>query len=135
MGGLRNIRETAQLREEITRAWDPTQQRRDGIARMAAAHETITQTTHTANIAAAGIDATATVTSSTQTGTMLDTEPLIELSLMVIPARGMAPYEATITQPITQLLLPLVRVGSRLAVKVDPSDPQSIWIDFATERA
>ena len=131
MGVLKSIRETTQPSKD----WDPAQQRRDGIERIAAAHEMITQTTHAANIAATGIDATATVTSSAPTGSMINTEPVIEMSLTVIPASGLPPYTATIKQPITQLLLPLVRVGSRLAVKVDPSDPQSIWIDFAAEPA
>jgi hypothetical protein len=115
--------------------WDPAQQRRDGIARMAVAHEIITQTTRAANIAATGIDATATVISSMPTDSSINAQPVIELTLTVIPASGLPPYAAAIKQPIARLLLPLVRVGSRLAVKVDPSDPESIWIDFATDPA
>jgi len=135
MGFFKSIRETTQLSKEISKDWDPAKQRRDGMARMAAAQEMMAQTTRAANIAASGIDATATVTSATQTGAMINMEPVIELSLAVIPASGLPPYPATIKQPISQMLLPMVGVGSTLAVKVDPSDPQSIWIDFATRPA
>jgi hypothetical protein len=75
------------------------------------------------------------VTSAAQTGAMVNMEPVIELALTVTPVSGLPPYPATIKQPISQLLLPMVGVGSKLAVKVDPSDPQSIWIDFATRPA
>jgi hypothetical protein len=135
MGFFKSMRETTQLSKEISKNWDPAAQRRDGMARMAAAQEMMAQTTRAANIAATGIDATATVTAAAQTGAMINMEPVIELSLTVIPASGLPPYPATIRQPISQMLLPMVGVGSTLAVKVDPSDPQSIWIDFATRPA
>ena len=131
MGFFKSIRETTQISKEISKNWDPAQQRRDGMARMAAAQEMMAQTTRAANIAATGIDATATVTAATQTGSMINMEPVVELSLTVIPASSLPPYPATLKQPINQILLPLVGVGSTLAVKVDPADPQSIWIDFA----
>ena len=131
MGFFKSMRETTQISKEISKNWDPAQQRRDGMARMAAAQEMMAQTTRAANVAATGIDATATITAATQTGAMINMEPVVELSLTVIPASGLPPYPATLTQPINAVMLSRVNVGSTLSVKVDPADPQSIWIDFA----
>ncbi|HXR13517.1 MAG TPA: hypothetical protein VN740_02575 [Solirubrobacteraceae bacterium] len=130
MGFLKSIRETQQLSREISKNWDPAQQRRDGMAQMAAAQEMMAQTTRAANVAATGVAATATVAAATQTGAMINMEPVVELSLTVISASGLPPYRATLTQPISQVYLARVGAGSTLNVKVDPTDPQSIWIDF-----
>jgi hypothetical protein len=66
---------------------------------------------------------------------MINMEPVVELALTVIPASGIPPYPATIRQPVSQLHLPRVQVGSTLHVKVDAGDPQSIWINFAAGAA
>lgn len=88
--------------------------------------------TRAANLLVGGIDATATVTAASQTGAVINMEPVVELTLTVIPsAGGLPPYPASVSQPVSQLLLPRVQVGSQLNVKVDPTDPSSIWIDFA----
>jgi hypothetical protein len=135
MGLFKSIRETQKIAHEISKDWDPGQQRRDGMARMRAAQEMMAQTTKAANIAATGIDATATVAAATQTGAMINMDPVVELAMTVIPASGLPPYPATISQPVNQLQLGRVQVGSNLHVKVDPEDPQSIWIDFAPRPA
>jgi hypothetical protein len=93
------------------------------------------ETTRAAAIATTGVDATATVTEATETGAMIDMEPLVEMSLTVIPASDLPPYPATLTQPINAMALPRVGVGATLNVKVDAEDPQSIWIDFASRPA
>lgn len=98
-------------------------------ARIAAAREMMTQTARAT--AAAGVDANATVTTAAQTGALFDMEPVIEIGLTVIPDGDRPPYPATITQPVRALLLERLQVGSNLAVKVDPDDPASIWIDFS----
>jgi hypothetical protein len=130
MGLFKSIRETQQLAKEIDRTWDAGAQRKSGMARMAAAQEMMAQTTRAANIAATGIDATATVTAASQTGTVINMEPVVELTLTVIPGSGLPPYPATVTQPISQIFLPRVQVGSTLKVKVDAVDPTAIWLNF-----
>lgn len=100
---------------------------RHGLAPIAAAREVIAQRTRSAN----AVDAHATVTAAAQTGTLVNAEPVIEIGLTVIPDGDLPPYPATITQPVRQLLLERLQVGSDLAVKVDPDDPTSIWIDFS----
>ena len=129
MGLFKSIRETQKVAREISKDWDPGQQRRDGMARMQAAQEMMAQTTKAANISATGIPATATVTAASQTGAMINMEPVVELTLTVIPATGLPPYPATATQPISQLNLPRVQVGANLKVKVDSEDPSAIWLD------
>jgi hypothetical protein len=99
------------------------------------AREMMAQTTRAAAIATTGIDATATVMAAAQTGAIINMEPVVELSLTVIPASGLPPYPATLTQPIDAMALPRVGVGATLDVKVDAEDPQSIWIDFASRPA
>ena len=105
------------------------------MARMAGIQDMMAQATNAANTAATGVDATATVAAAAQTGAMINMEPVVELALTVIPASGLAPYPATIRQPVSQLHLPQVRVGSTLHVKVDAGDPQWIWINFAAGAA
>src|ERR1700678_3696837 len=82
------------------------------------------QTTRAAAIATTGIDATATVMAAAQTGAIINMEPVVELSLTVIPPSGLPPYAATLTQPIDAMALPRVGVGATLDVKVDAEDPQ-----------
>ena len=130
MGFLKSLRETQKLSHEISNQYDLGQVRRDGMARLAAAQDMMAQTTRAANASVNGIDASATVTSARQTGAMINMQPVVELQLTVIPASGLPPYPATVTQPVSQLSLAALGVGSTLAVKVDPEDPQSIWIDF-----
>lgn len=60
---------------------------------------------------------------------MINMEPVVELTLTVIPATGLPPYPATATQPISQLNLPRVQVGANLKIKVDAEDPSAIWLD------
>ncbi len=72
MGLFKGIRETQTLAREISKDWDPSQQRKDGMARMRAAQQVMAQTTRAANISVTGIPATATVTAASQTGAMIN---------------------------------------------------------------
>jgi hypothetical protein len=135
MGVVKSMRDLQKVTKQMDRTWDPAAQRKAGMARMAGIQDMMAQATNAANTAATGVDATATVAAVAQTGAMINMEPVVELALTVIPASGLAPYPATIRQPVSQLHLPQVRVGSTLHVKVDAGDPQSIWINFAAGAA
>jgi hypothetical protein len=113
--------------------WDVGHEQRDDVPAVASTSATTLEGSHEASVARSGLRATAAVISTRDKGSMSDAAPVIELALRVVAESGLPPYEATVAQPIPQLLLPLVRPGSRLAVKVDRSDPKAIWIDFATE--
>ncbi|HEY1775295.1 MAG TPA: hypothetical protein VGG41_03960 [Solirubrobacteraceae bacterium] len=130
MAVVKTIRQTSAPGGDL---WDAGHQQRDGVSATASTGATTLEVSHEASVARPGIGATAAVISAINKGSMTDAAPVIELVLRVGAQSGLPPYEATVAQPIPQLLLPLVRPGSRLAVKVARSDPQAIWIDFATE--
>jgi hypothetical protein len=81
-------------------------------------------------IASTGIAGTATVTELTQTGMTLNDQPQVEIGLLVsIPGR--TPYAATRKEFVPLILLGRLSSGQPLPVKVDPTDPQAIVIDWA----
>lgn len=81
-------------------------------------------------IASTGIAGTATVTGLTQTGMSLNDQPQVEIGLLVsIPGR--VPYAATRKEFVPLILLGRLSSGQPLPVKVDPTDPQAIVIDWA----
>jgi len=131
MGVFKSMRDLQKVTREMDRTWDPDAQRKASMARMVGIQDMMAQATSAANAAATGVDATATVAAAAQTGAMINMQPVVELTLTVIPDSGRPPYPATIRQPVGQLHLPQVQVGSTLHVKVDGGDPQSVWIDFA----
>ena len=78
-----------------------------------------------------GVDATATITAARQTGTQMNFNPVIELDLLVMMPSGI-PMPVTRQETVAQLHLPRCQVGSNLKVKVEPSNPNSLWIDWNT---
>jgi hypothetical protein len=80
-------------------------------------------------MALTGIDATATVVAARQTSAQINLEQVVELDLTVMP-EALPPYPVSLTQVVSPLHLAQVQPGSTLAVKVDPNDPASVWIDF-----
>lgn len=77
-----------------------------------------------------GVDATAMITGARQQPTLFDHNPLVELDLLVTMPNGV-PIPVTRTEVVTLLHLTKAQVGSKLAVRVDPTDPGAIWIDWA----
>ncbi len=78
-----------------------------------------------------GVDATATITAARQTGAQINFNPVIELDLLVMMPSGV-PMPVTRQETVGQLHLPRCQVGSTLKVKVEPSNPNSLWIDWNT---
>jgi hypothetical protein len=54
---------------------------------------------------------------------------MIEVDLTVSP-EGLPPYPVTVKQVIPQVHLARAQPGMAVHVKVDPSDPASVWIDW-----
>jgi len=79
---------------------------------------------------ATGLDATATISDSTPTGRYVNMEPVLQLTLLVIPSNGSPPYPVTLTEPVSPAHLARAIAGPRLHVKVDPNDSQVVWIDW-----
>lgn len=130
MGFFKSIHELKGQAKEIEREWDPKAQRESAMTRLAAAQEAMAEQTRAANLAATGLDATATVVDARQTSAQVNFDPIVELDLTVFPAGG-SPYPATIRQVVSQLYLSKVQPGGNLVAKVDPQDPTTVWIDLA----
>ena len=78
-----------------------------------------------------GVDATATITAARQTGTQMNFNPVIELDLLVMMPSGI-PLPVTRQETVAQLHLARCQVGANLRVKVEPNNPNSLWIDWNT---
>ncbi len=73
----------------------------------------------------------ATITGMTQTGMYLNEQPQISMDLMVsLP--GQAPYAAKHHEFVPLMLLGRLSSGAPLNVRVDPSNPQRLAIDWQT---
>jgi hypothetical protein len=76
-----------------------------------------------------GTPGTATIKGFKDTGTLVNFNPQIILDCE-IAVEGKAAYEAQVTTSVPQMQIPMVQPGNKVGVKVDPSDPSSIVIDW-----
>ncbi len=76
-----------------------------------------------------GVDATATVTAARQTGTQMNFNPVVELDLLVMMPSGV-PMPVTRQEAVAQIHLSRCQPGANLKVKVEPTNPNSLWIDW-----
>lgn len=134
MGFFKSMNELNKQAKEINKDWDPGQQMKDGMAQMAAANEMMAAQTQAANLSMTGIDGTATVANAAQTGAMVNFQPTMAIELTVMPTGGV-PYPVTVTQVVEQPYLAKAAPGQSLKVKIDPNDPNVVWIDFANSLA
>jgi hypothetical protein len=77
-----------------------------------------------------GVAATATITAARQTGALINFNPVVELELLILLPSGV-PMQATRQESVQQLHLGRCQPGLRLNVKVDPTNADSLWIDWA----
>ena len=77
-----------------------------------------------------GVAAVATITSARQTGMIVNFNPVVELQLMIMLPSGV-PMPVSRQETVQQLHLGRCQPGLRLNVKVDPTDANSVWIDWA----
>lgn len=78
-----------------------------------------------------GVDAVATITTARQTGAMMNFNPVVDLELMVMMPSGV-PMPVHRQEMVMQLHLARCQPGQRLKVKVDPTNPEALWIDWVT---
>jgi hypothetical protein len=130
MGFFKSLKETADLGKEMQKDFDPAAQMTDGIARMQDAQAIMAAQTDAANLSMTGVDARATIASVAQTGAMVNFQPTLAITLTVF-REGAAPYPATVTTVVPQHQLAMAAPGASVAVKVDPSAPDKIWINWA----
>ncbi len=77
-----------------------------------------------------GVDAVAVVTGARRSNALLNHAPMVELDLLVTMPNGI-PVPVTRTEVVPLLHLPRAQVGQRLAVRVDPHDPATLWINWS----
>lgn len=75
-------------------------------------------------IMTSGIDGTATITGMTQTGMFINNNPVVQFEATIETPTGT--YPASFRQMVPLISVGQLQVGARLAVKVDPNDPQGI---------
>ena len=78
-------------------------------------------------INASGVDATATVDSMEEVGSQLGGGHQVDFQLTVHPAAG-ADYQVATSQSMHEQTLKGVEEGAKVAVKIDPDDPQSLLV-------
>lgn len=83
------------------------------------------------NAMTTGVDAIATVTAAQQTGAMMNYNPVVELQLLVTMPNGV-PMPVTRQEMVMQIHLSRCQPGQRLKVKVNPANPNELWIDWVT---
>jgi hypothetical protein len=103
--------------------------RKDGLAKMTAAQELLAHHTQMAQLAANGDDATALVLDARQTDRSINLQPVIDFELQVTRL-GLPPYPLQLSQPVPQLHLSKVQAGANVAAKVDPENPEAVFLDF-----
>jgi hypothetical protein len=77
-----------------------------------------------------GTPGVATIKGFTDTGTLVNFNPQVVLDLSVA-VEGKSDYDASLTTSVPQMHIPMVQPGSKIGVRVDPSDPSSIALDWA----
>jgi len=130
MGMFKDISQLKKMGNEASERFDAEGGVAGATDRMRAANEMLAQQTAAANLAVSGADATAMITSVAQTGAMVNYQPVLNIDMTVM-APGLPPYPASVSQVVEQIYLAKAAAGNAVNVKVDPSAPSSIFIDWA----
>lgn len=129
MGFIKDYRRLKKQTKELSKTWDPVASSREGVEAMKAANVLLQQQTLAATVAVSGEPGTAQVTLARDTGRTVNTQPVVELSLLVF-LEGQPPYPVTLQQIVPLTAMGRLTPGSRLSVKVDPKERESIFIDW-----
>jgi hypothetical protein len=76
-------------------------------------------------LAQTGLDATADVLAIQDTGTLINYNPVVLLTLNVTPAMGAA-FQTTAQSMVSKIAIP--RVGDKIKIKYNPADPSQILV-------
>ncbi len=130
MGFLKDISKIKKQAKELDKTFDPGAQMRQAKEAMAAAGQMMEQQTAAAQLAQSGESATAQVIATKDTGTFTNMQPVLEMSFL-ISVSGRPPYPVTLRQVVPLAQIARLTPGSNLHVKVDPAQPELVWIDWA----
>lgn len=135
MGFFKDIKKLSDQGKELREQYPVQDQLANAQASMAQANQMMAQMAQASAQAtqamANGLDAYATVTTATQTGAMMNFNPVIDLELLVMMPSGV-PMPVRRQETVQQVYLARCQPGSRLKVKVDPNNPNGLWIDWAS---
>jgi hypothetical protein len=134
MGFFKSMNELQKQSKEIQKNWDPGQQMADGMDKMKEANAMMAAQTQAANLSMTGKDATASIVSSAQTGAMVNFQPTMQIDMTVFPEGGV-PYPVSVTQVVETPYLSKAVAGQQIKLKIDPNDPNVVWIDWASSLA
>jgi hypothetical protein len=134
MGFFKSMNELQKQSKEINKNFDPGQQMADGMEKMKEANAMMAAQTQAANLSMSGIDATGSITGAAQTGTMVNFQPTMQIDMTVFPEGGV-PYPVSVTQVVETPYLSKAAPGSQIKLKIDPSDPNVVWIDWQASLA
>jgi hypothetical protein len=129
MGFFKDVLKIQKQARQIRKTWDPVADAGQGLAVMRAASAALEQQTAAARLAAEGEPATAQVNTARDTGHLLNQQPIVEISLLVF-VEGQPPYPVTVQQVVPLAQLGRLTPGSRLSVKVDPKERETLLIDW-----
>lgn len=131
MGVFKSYRDLTKQAKEISKNSPGVGVRMaDASSRMAEAQQMMAAQTQAANLAATGLDATATINAVRQGSSMVNFQPILELDLIVM-APGRPPIPVSVSQVVEQIWLSKAQPGAQVAVKVDPADVNVVWINWA----
>lgn len=131
MGFFKSMGDLSKQGREMQKNMDVGQMMGDAQQQMAQANEMMAQQTQAANLAVSGKDGEASITAVAQTGAMVNFQPTMAIELTVFPDGG-TPYPAKVTQIVEQPYLAKAAPGQQVKVKIDQSDLNTIWIDWAS---
>ena len=106
----------------------------DGMEKMKEANAMMAAQTQAANLSMSGKDATASIVGVAQTGAMVNFQPTMQIEMTVFPEGGV-PYPVSVTQVVEQPYLTKAVPGAQIKLKVDQTDPNIVWIDWASSLA
>ena len=129
MGMFKDISQLKKMGGEASAKFDAEGGTAGATERMRAASEMLAQQTTAANLALTGAAATAMITGVSQTGAMVNFQPVLTIDMTVM-APGLPPYPASVSQVVEQIYLAKAIAGNMVNVKVDPNEPSTIFIDW-----
>lgn len=130
MGFIKSLVQTTKMGYEMQNNWDTGAQLQDASNSMAQMQQMMAQQTAGANLSLHGLDGTAVINAARQQGGMINMQPVVELDLTVL-VPGRPPMPITVSQTIEVMYAAKAAAGNRVAVRVDPTNPQAIWINWA----
>jgi hypothetical protein len=130
MGFMKDLNQLHKTTKEIDKNWDPSAQRKEHMAKMAALNEQMKAQVAMASPSADAVDGTAQVLSVGMTTGSVNNDPILPVELLVT-APGGAPRPVTATMVVPMGQLSRLSPGASLPVRVSVGQPDQVAINWA----